>query len=510
MFFGREGQTEQCRNVSRRFFIGGAFCFAVLGPRMAFSAKPGAFSYGTPELAFGVLSDVHIALERGGRRLRKTYDTEHLEKAFAYFRDNGADAVVIAGDMAHNGCVGELRAVADAWYRVFPDDKAPDGRPVARIFVFGNHDNGTSRAQSVFGGDEAAIRANLLALDPKRHWDAVFHEEWSPFVRTCVRGYDFIGVNWTVGDCNGVRECFAKGLVDHYAAIGPSLDPKRPFFHVQHPHPRGTVHGDVWGQDDGESVKALSAHPNAISFSGHSHTTLIDEKAVWQGAFTALGTATLRNVGSDGLVAGGPAPGYENYRTPKDQAALDALKVMPCIDRFEAKQGQFVRVYSDRVVVQRRDFIAEAPLTDDLVIPLPAAESRPFAFATRRANARPPRFAEGASLGFRMTTAKPRGAGKGAPAKPCVEIAVPPALAEASAPGVAVEVVATGADGQELKLRLLAPAFRHARGSAGARAPLKCRIALDRLAKGERVFRVFALSSWGRMSEPLVGTFKSI
>ena len=493
-------------DVSRRFFIGGAFSLAALGPRMAFCAKPGTFSCGTPELAFGVLSDVHVALAQGGKKLAKSYDTAHLEKAFAYFRDNGADAVVIAGDMAHDGCVGELKAVADAWFRVFPDDKAPDGRKVERIFVFGNHDNGTSRAKRVYGDDEAAIKANLLTLDPKRHWDAAFHEEWAPFLRRTVRGYDFVGVNWVVGDCNGKSEHFANGIGEYYASIEKTLDPKRPFFHIQHPHPRGTVHGEVWGQDDGESVKALSRHPNAISFSGHSHTTLVDEKAIWQGAFTALGTATLRNVGCNGMLEGVPELGYENYTTPK--GLPDALKVMAQINRFEGKQGQLVRVFSDRVVVSRRDFVDDAPLTDDLVIPLPAAESKPFAFATRKANAKAPRFADGAVLAFRPLEAKARGAKKGHAPKPCVEIAVPPALAEASAPGVACDVTANGADGKELRIRVLTPAFRHAKSARSAQAPTKCRIALDRLAKGELTFKVVALSPWGRVSDPLVGTFK--
>ena len=77
--------------ISRRFFIGGAFGFAALGPRLAFAAKPGAFADGKPALTFGVLSDVHIGLASGGRKLLPSYDTRYLEKAFGYFRDQGAD-----------------------------------------------------------------------------------------------------------------------------------------------------------------------------------------------------------------------------------------------------------------------------------------------------------------------------------------------------------------------------------------------------------------------------------
>ena len=493
--------------ISRRFFIGGAFGFAALGPRLAFAAKPGAFADGKPALTFGVLSDVHIGLASGGRKLLPSYDTRYLEKAFGYFRDQGADAVVIAGDMAHHGCAGELKAVADAWFKVFPNDRAPDGRHVERLFVFGNHDNGTKRAAAVFRDDQDAIKANLLTLDPKRHWDDAFHDEWTPFFRRNVKGYDFVGVHWTVGDCRGKNERFAKGLVDYYDSIRSALDPHLPFFHIQHPHPRETVHGAVWGQDDGESVKALSRHPNAVSFSGHSHTTLVDDRSIWQGAFTALGTATLRDVGANGLTSG--PMGFENYRTPPgpDCAKRNTLKVMPVIDRYAGKQGQLVRVYSDRIVFARRDFITDLPLTDDLVMPLPAAESKPFAFATRQAAAKAPRFASDAKLAIRACEAKPRG-GKAAKPKPCVEIVIPPAMAERSALGIVCEVSAPGADGDELSVRVLTPAFRYAPTAKRVHRPTVCRIALDRLAPGDLEFKVRAVSAWGRTSDPLVGTFR--
>ena len=493
-------------NISRRFFIGGLAGCAVVGPRRIFAAAPGAFTQGVPELAFGVLSDVHICLEKGGKKLKKSYDTTYLEKAFAWFRDNGADAVVIAGDMAHSGLVGELQAVADTWNRVFPGDKAPDGRHVERVFVFGNHDwSSPGRAKIVFA-DEAERKANYLSVDPKKHWADLFHEDWSPFQLHRVKGYDFVGCHWTNGGCNGTREQFTKGLVDFYATLEGKLDPKKPFFHIQHPHPRGTVHGAVWGQDDAESVKALSKYPNAVSFSGHSHTSLVDEKSVWQGAFTAFGTATLRDVGSSGLASGVEA-GFENAKTPAGKGALDALKVMGQYDRFETKQGQFVRVYADRLVVSRRDFVSDLALTDDLVMPLPAAERKPFAFETRAASAKPPKFASGAALAFAQTEAKRRGAKKKDAAVKCVEIVLPPADAEPSARGVRYVITATGADGKKLEVAFLHNAYRFAKDDRRTHAPSKCRIALDRLPPGEVTFEVRAYSCWDKASEPLVGHF---
>lgn len=498
-------------NISRRFFIGGLASAAALGPRGLFAAEPGVFTDGKPKLAFGVLSDVHIALAKGGRKQVSSRSTKYLEKALAHFRDNGVHAVVIAGDITNDGVFGELKAVADAWYRVFPNDKAPDGRKVERIFVFGNHDwSGIRRGSAVYD-DEATVKAESLVTDPKKFWDACFHEEWREFYTREVNGYCFVGAHWCkgsgkFGDCNGAAETFIGGLAERYAALKGKIDPSLPFFHVQHPHPRGTVHGEhVWGQDDGESTKVLSAYPNVVSFSGHSHTSLLDEKSVWQGAFTAIGTATLQNVGPSGIACGVEA-GYENYTTPgSKKGPLDALKVMPTFNRFESKQGQLVRVYADRIVLSRRDFVNDVSLEDDLVLPLPAAESKPFAFAARSAAARPPAFHPGAALAFRLTEAKARGAKKSEAPKKCVEIAIPPAAAGGRC--VRYEIVTKGTDGKELKIALLAEGFRFAASDKRVQAPAKCRIALDRLASGEVPFSVVAYSTWGKASEPLNGIF---
>ena len=48
----------------------------------------------------------------------------------------------------------------------------------------------------------------------------------------------------------------------------------------------------------------LSAYPNAVAFSGHSHWTLNDERSIWQGAFTAVSVPSLSCTGV--------MDGYEN------------------------------------------------------------------------------------------------------------------------------------------------------------------------------------------------------
>ena len=173
--------------MTRRFFIGGAASFCALRPNRIFSATSPVEACGRPALTFGVISDVHIGMAKGGRELAERYMTDTFRATLARFRDAGVDAVVIAGDIAHNGIVPELEAVGKVWYEIFPNDRAPDGRKVERIFVTGNHDNGIWRAKRVYSNEKEAT-ANLISLDYRKWWDKVFYEEWKSSFRKEVKG----------------------------------------------------------------------------------------------------------------------------------------------------------------------------------------------------------------------------------------------------------------------------------------------------------------------------------
>ena len=487
--------------MTRRVFLGMSGAFA-LGPRRMFAAPPGAFAGGKPALTFGLLSDVHIALASGGKGLHPLYTTETLEKAFEWFRDNGADAVVIAGDMAHCGLGGELMAISEAWFRVFPGDRAPDGRHVERVFVFGNHDwSSLGRAKSVFP-DEAERNANLIVADPAKWWRKAFHEDWKRIQLKSVNGYDFVCAHWSRGGCSGKDERFINGLKDFYASLKKPFDPAKPFFHVQHPHPKNTVHGNaVWGQDNGVSSSILASYPNAIAFSGHSHTSLTDERSVWQGAFTSVGCASLRDVSASTPGVLVLPDGMENGRTPKK--GDNAGKAMGIIDRFNCRQGQLVRVYTDRVVFSRRELVTGASLGNDLVMPLPAAERRPFEFAGRAAAAKPPAFQAGASLSVARVKARLRGWKKGKELSDVWELTIPSANAEKSARAAIYEIEAKGPNGFSKVLGMVNPSARFPATDARCGDSEKFRVACSRLPEEGLSFSVSAISCWGRRSLPL-------
>ena len=121
-------------DITRRTFLVGTAVGVGMETVRAAGTGPSAGAEapkGAPNVTFGVLSDVH--LERRG-------DEDTLIKALEYFRDNGADGVLIAGDIANTGRIEQIERAANCFWRVFPNGKAPDGRHVEQLWVYGNHD----------------------------------------------------------------------------------------------------------------------------------------------------------------------------------------------------------------------------------------------------------------------------------------------------------------------------------------------------------------------------------
>ena len=91
-------------DMTRRGFVGAAFAAGVWGGSRSCATaagSAGAINCAPPNsdaqqrvpplLKFGVVSDVHVRLAADGRSLAAGYETDTLEKTFAYFRDQGVD-----------------------------------------------------------------------------------------------------------------------------------------------------------------------------------------------------------------------------------------------------------------------------------------------------------------------------------------------------------------------------------------------------------------------------------
>lgn len=350
--------------LTRKEFIAGATALAAsLPPARSRADAQGRGS--SAALRFGIVSDVHVRSASG------RFGTEHLVKALAWFRDRGVDGVVIAGDMADDGLVSQLRHVADAWNAVFPE-----GSGVEKLFVYGNHDiEGLSYNKQLKAAPE-----DIIATDRAAAWGKVFGEPYEPVWKKTVKGYTFIGAHWVAW--KGV-----PGIERYMAEHAAELEGDKPFFYIQHPPPANTCHGPwAWGRDEGFAARALSRFPNAVAISGHSHHPLVDERSVWQGAFTSIGASSLRYVE--------PVFGREN----SGPSANADLKQMPPIDMFSEKQGLLATVLDGRMVLERLDFSNDGKLGEDWTVSLPAGKDATFGFDARAAAAKAPRFAEDAKV----------------------------------------------------------------------------------------------------------------
>ena len=321
-----------------------------------------------PSLRFGVISDSHATED--------TASVEPLRRIFRHFAAEGVDAVVHAGDIGNAGTLAELRLVRKAWDEAFPNGTNAVGRPVVPFFVFGNHDYHKAAFQA-----GKTVSADELAQAIFAHKDEAFrliagtNFPGEVYSRT-VRGYTFVGACW---QHEGEVGAFLKTL---------SVDPTKPLFYVQHPHPKRTCFGD-WTSGTEDGREALLGYPNLFAMSGHSHISVADDRGLWQGGFVSMG------VGS----AGGPGPGrrgeFENGN-PKSWPE-GTVKHMRAVAAGKAWQASVVTVYPDRLTVDRRDFFHGESLGATWTIGFPFRHdaAHPYLLADAAAA---PEFPAGAAL----------------------------------------------------------------------------------------------------------------
>ena len=458
--------------LNRRSFIQGAGALfgwgALRGGGRAFAAPSGLYSQGTPNLTFGILTDIHLSKSGDSFNGQAMF-----RKALEWFRDQGVDAVAVCGDMADGGLLAELQAVAQTWSAVFPNDTAPSGRHVERLFIYGNHDYGGTSAGSIRG------------LGLAEAWQQTFGETYTSVWRKEVCGYTFVGAHWTNGGCKGYDEVGIPEGAEWITQNGASIDPSKPFFYLQHAPPKNTCLGPWhWGRDDGRITTALSSFPNAIAITGHSHASITDDRSIWQGAFTAINAGSLKYTG---LEYGDLLPAV---RENDGSIANNSGRIMSKIARDDGHQGLIARVYDDRIVFERRDFEDLGLLGPDWVMPLPMTEPVPLAFAPRAEASVPPEFPLGAALAARLGSA--------------LEVEIPAANREGSPRVFDYKLEIEGSEGGRDERFVFAEGFHRSSDSARANASMTCLVSAATLtATGELNVKVFPRNSFGKAGAPL-------
>ena len=337
-------------SVSRReFLISGAAAFGLGGWRlfaMPFGWKHG----GKPNLVFGVLADTHFRMDSEWRRGIKT--DRFLVAALECFRSQNVDAVVHCGDMADRGLVEEMRLHADAWRRVFPENRTPDGHVVEKLFVTGNHDIDAWHKGfdfTRFVPNKAEWPEKVLNTDIAGHWRRIWGEEYEPVWHKTVKGYHFFGMNWIPND-HGQGEAELSRCIDE-TMDSLALEEKRnpaPFFFISH------------NMTHGRFNRAIKKHPNAFGLWGHWHLSA----ANW-------GVIRMLNETTPGV----QCPACPAWWRPDGKwmgGGDNGITKVPLEGKLQGgkwEQGLVVRVYDDMLTIERREFSEGGSLGVEWVMP---------------------------------------------------------------------------------------------------------------------------------------------
>ena len=399
---------------SRREFFSGASAFA-LGAGRLFAVPPGWKPAKKPNLVLGVISDTHIRTMPTSGRIDREWSDKYLFKALTHFRDENVDAVVHCGDFAHLGQVEEMQAHADAWNRAFPNNRAPAGHEVVKLFVVGNHE----LRGSTYGGKGMFVRRlypdpeerarHVLASDMAGNWERIWGEKYEPVWHKVVKGFHFFGMQW------GVDEKALADLVDDTTGC----EPPRPFFVLRHAYPPRAL------------LARMKRHPNAVGFFGHLHYSISN----WRKIFLADGMPWIQ-------VPSLHAHGYPGLR--EEDPWLTKLKIegMEAAGSVRARQGMVIRLYDDMMVVERREFGEGGSLGADRVMPFGKNDPHPFSLMESKKVIGEPQFRADAKLEI-YSCEKP---GSGS----TIKIKIPLADGNPASRVYAYEVVVAGDDEQTL------------------------------------------------------------
>ena len=438
--------------------------------------------FGSPEMRFGVVSDIHVTTP-GSVRL--------FEQSLRYFKRRGVDAVMVPGDLTDWGLRSGFRYVKEAWDRVFA------GTDVVPLFCTGNHDfDGWA-----YGDMTMEMHANGYSEDDAitsqggmaSCWEAAFAEKYANIRCRTVKGYDFV---------SGEYQGFAD-LAGWMEANGKRFDGSRPFFYFQHLPIQGTT-SDSFGWADGGKIKpVLAKFPNCIAFTGHAHKPFVDERLIWQGEFTCVATPSLSYACFPGGHENGSGPRSGKFGPNADGSVppIQAMPIVPVRRDLRGGQGFVVNVWSDKVVIERWDLEEIECDMPAWEVPLPACTAaKPYDLAARERTEPVPRFPSGAQLELETRNTENR-SGKWTIVMNCE---FPSAVVPDGHRVFDYEIRAVPKDGSPaLVKRFVSPAYAYLAKYEPARQRFWFDVAelpQDR----EYVIEVYARNCFGKTSEPLV------
>ena len=467
-------------SCSRREFFSGASAFA-LGAGRLFAVPPGWKPANKPKLVLGVISDTHLRTMPTSGRIDREWSGKYLVKALKHFRDANVDAVVHCGDFAHLGQVEEMQAHADAWNQAFPNNRAPAGHEVTKLFVAGNHD----LDGSTYGGKGMFVRRlypdpderarHVLSADMAGNWERIWGEKYEPVWHKVVKGFHFFGMQW------GVDGEAMADLVD--GTLG--CEPPQPFFVLRHAFPPKAL------------LARMKKHPNAVGLFGHLHYSITNwRKVVLAGGMPWLQVPSLNAHGW---------PGLKEEDTWLTKLRIEGTEAAGSV---RARQGMVIRLYDDMMVVERREFGEGGKLGADWVMPFGKYDPHPFSLGELKKVIGEPQFRAGAKLIVEDSNAETQSR-RGNESKDVLCVKIPLADGNPNSRVYAYEVVVVG-DEKKLHKVVYAAGCNMGIGHEPNGGVTELAIPKSDLPSGPAlIVAVRPITSLGTRGKPLVAKWKS-
>lgn len=226
-------------------------------------------------LRVGILSDTQLPGSAQEEEENKGVYKANLKAALELMKEQKVDLLIHAGDFCEVASDFGYQTYLSVFNEVFPE---ADSRPVTQ-YIMGNHDFWTEGSHRYPTYKQNLFEKNL---------------EQSPWTHLILNGFHFIAASPDSGDSSRAYTGRALNWLDEQLAIAEK-DAERegkPIFVITHQNPSATVYGSgEWGDQSLKSL--LDKYPQAVSISGHSHFSILDERSIYQDKFTAFTTQSI-------------------------------------------------------------------------------------------------------------------------------------------------------------------------------------------------------------------------
>ncbi len=209
---------------------------------------------------------------------------------------DGLDAVLFVGDLVQNAQTSQVKEFKTAYEEIFSPSNVP------LIFSLGNHDVNCNAGYTYENLNMESFYS--IFGESYRSYEKETSDLSIGCTHTIVKGYHFLCINpidaeYIGTDAGGVRysEAAKKWLDETLAKITTEY-PNQYVFVNTHPMLYGTTYGSTlltgnhrWYTKDLTSI--VEKYPQVITFGGHTHFPINDERSIMQDKFTSIGCGSV-------------------------------------------------------------------------------------------------------------------------------------------------------------------------------------------------------------------------